>query len=268
MINALLQEPFLITSEKHQTTRKHVRCILTGSDYQIIFVDTPGTQVPKNKLGEYMAAEIGRAAEDADLVLVIIDATKADKQSWLEFSAKIPHVLVLNKIDLLEQDVVIELLSRFETEGKFEAVVPVSASEAVNMDKLIDTLKMLLPEGEMLYPEDQLLDTDLRFVASEVIREQALKLLNDEVPHGVAVEIEQFRESDAEAKIQASIIVEKESHKPIVIGRGGQMLGRIGKSARMKLTELLNVPVHLKLFVKVRKNWRKDPVQLKALGYK
>lgn len=266
IINSLLQERLLITSDKKQTTRKHVRCILTGEDYQMVLVDTPGLHQPKNKLGEFMIKEIKTALKNCDVILYILDATQP--QPILEDAGKQPVILALNKIDLLSPQAAQALVEQFRGDSRFSAVVPVSALIKHNLELLLATIKDHLPPGEMLYPEDQLMDSDYRFLASELIREQALLHLDDEVPHGIAVDIEEFSEEDDQARIAASLIVERDSHKGIVIGKGGSMLKKIGQGARLEIQDLMGVPVHLKLWVKVRKNWRKDPNQLKWLGYK
>jgi len=234
----------------------------------MILVDTPGLHTPKNKLGEFMLREINTALENCDVILYILDATQPEPVLFEAYTGNKPIVLALNKIDLLESQEAAVLVDKLSADPRFRDVVPVSALVGRNLNELVEVLKTYLPPGEFLYPEDQLMDTDFRFLASELIREQALLNLEDEVPHGVAVEIEEFQETDVEARISASIIVERDSHKGIVIGRGGSMLKKIGKGARLEIQDLMDKTVHLKLWVKVRKNWRKDPTQLKWLGYK
>lgn len=245
-----------------------MRCILTGEDYQIILVDTPGLHEPRNKLGEYMQREAQTALENSDVILYVLDATKPDPKFADIYSGSKPIILALNKTDLLMADETEALTARFLEDKRFVAVLPISALMNRSLDLLVDALKVHLPQGEYLYPEDQVMDCDYRFLAAELIREQALLQLEDEVPHGIAVEIEEFREGEGEVSISASLIVERDSHKGIVIGRGGKMLGLIGKGARLEIQKLMECTVHLKLWVKVRKNWRKDPTQLKWLGYK
>lgn len=256
----------LITSDKRQTTRKGIRCILTGEDYQIVLVDTPGLHRSKNKLGEFMLKEIKTAVENSDVVLYLLDATRPEPV--LEGTGNKPVILALNKIDLLSPEASQALVVKFQGDSRFSAVIPVSARDNLNINLLIEALKDHLPPGEFLYPEDQLMDSDYRFLASELIREQALLHLEEEVPHGIAVDIEEFCEDENQGTISASLIVERESHKGIVIGRGGSMLKKIGRGARLGIQDLLGKQVHLKLWVKVRKNWRKDSNQLKWLGYK
>lgn len=215
-----------------------------------------------------MVKEVHTAVENCDVVLYILDAQQPNPQLLQDYSVKQPVVLALNKVDLMPLEQVEELVQKFKEDKRFHAVIPVSALNRRNLDQLVQELVNLLPQGEFLYPEDQLMDTDYRFLVSELIREQTLLQLDEEVPHGIAVEIDEFKESDQEATITASLIVERDSHKGIVIGRGGSMLGKIGKGARLQIQDLMEKRVHLKLWVKVRKNWRKDPTQLKWLGYK
>lgn len=268
LINALMGEQLVITSAKRQTTRQQFRCILTGPDYQIVFVDTPGLHQPRTKLGEYMAKEIQQAVANSDLVLYIQDAT-GPRFEPLPFAAKNkPVLLVLNKIDLLSPTAVQDQVDHYLREGVYAAVVAVSAHAGSNLDGLIQEIVSHLPLGEYLYPADQLMDCDYRLLAAELVREQALIHLAEEVPHGIAVEVISFTEDEEEATIEANIIVERESHKGIVIGRGGSMLKTIGSRARQEIQKLMGLTVHLRLWVKVNKNWRKDPNQLKWLGYK
>lgn len=267
MINTLLGEKLLIATDKRQTTRRHVRCILTGDDYQMVLVDTPGLHKPQNKLGNFMLAESKRAIEDANLVLYIVDSRKP--ALWEEdFPLHCPVILALNMADLLPRPEIDVLIRQYQEDGRFKAVIPVSALTGVGIPHLLETLIDLLPEGPQLYPEDQLMDADFRFLAAELIREQVLLQLSDEIPHGVAVEITEFNETDQEATISATIIIERESHKAIVIGRGGSRLKEIGIGARLNIQQLLEKKIHLKLWIKVKKNWRKDAQQLKWLGFK
>lgn len=268
IINGLFRDRLLITSEKSQTTRKHVRCILTGDDYQMVLVDTPGLHQPRNKLGEFMQKEALNALENSDVILYIVDAARSEPNLQESYTGSTPIVLVLNKIDLLSHEKVSELMEKYESNQRLAAVLPVSALTYRGLDRIVEVVTSFLPEGNLMYPEDQLMDCDYRFLAEELIREQALLLLDDEVPHGIAVEIEEFKEQENEAFIAANLIVERDSHKGIVIGKKGNMLGKIGRTSRLEIQRLMDKKVHLKLWVKVRKNWRKDPTQLKWLGYK
>lgn len=214
-----------------------------------------------------MAREIESSLANSDLVLYVLDASRPQELAPV-FPANKPVILVLNKTDLLFPKKVEELVGDFQKDRRFAGVVPISAAGRTNLPALIQAVVQYLPEGEFLYPADQLMDCDYRLLAAELIREQALLQLEDEVPHGIAVEIVSFSETEDEALIQANIIVERDSHKGIVIGRGGGMLKAIGTGARLQLENLLEKTVHLKLWVKVNKNWRKDPNRLKWLGYK
>jgi len=268
LINALMGERLLITSEKSQTTRRQVRCILTNDDFQMIFVDTPGLHQPKNKLGDFMLREILTSVANSDVILYILDASRPKLELANVCTQGKPVILILNKIDLLTPEQADALSESFQSDERFTQVIGVSALSRKNLGNVLEAIKDYLPGSELLYPPDQLMDCDYRLLASELIREQALLHLEDEVPHGIAVEIVDFTETEDQATIAANIIVERESHKGIVIGRGGGMLKVIGTGARLELQTLLDKTVHLKLWVKVKKNWRKDRNQLKWLGYK
>lgn len=268
LINALMKNRMLITSAKPQTTRVHTRSILTGPGYQLVLVDTPGLHAPRNKLGEFMLKEAVREVKNADVVLYLVDGTRPEPPAADLLPGGKPALAALTKIDLLPPAAVASLTEDLGQLQQFTAVVPLSAQTGENLDRLLSQLVALLPPGDYLYPEDQLMDCDLRFLAAELIREQALNLLEDEVPHGVAVEIDQFTEEGDQVTISATVVVERESHKGIVIGRGGQMLKAIGTAARKEISRLLDARIHLKLWVKVKKNWRKDASQLKWMGYK
>lgn len=258
----------LITSAKRQTTRQQLRCILTGPDYQIIFVDTPGLHTSRTKLGEFMVKEIQRAMASSDLVLYVQDAAAPSFPALPGLPATKPVVLALNKSDLLSPHDLQQLVAKSSATKTFSQVTAVSATTGDNLPQLLSALTALLPPGGPLYPADQTMDCDYRLLAAELIREQALLQLQEEVPHGVAIEITAFREGPDATTIEANVIVERQSHKGIVIGRGGGMLKAIGTAARQELQMLLATTVHLKLWVKVKSNWRKDPNQLKWLGYK
>lgn len=266
LINALMGKRLLITSKKNQTTRQQLRCILTGDDYQIIFVDTPGLHQPKNKLGEFMQRQAENSAANSDVILHVLDATKLLPDVGPGPARGKPVILALNKCDSLAPAQIQELVQRLG--AKYDPVLPISAATGHNLDAVLAAIRERLPTGDLLYPADQLMDCDYRLLAAELIREQALLQLEEEVPHGVAVEIVSFDETDTEAVIAANVIVERDSHKAIVIGRGGSKLKAIGTSARLEITKLMAKTVHLKLWVKVKKNWRKDANQLKWLGYR
>lgn len=215
-----------------------------------------------------MLRESLNSVANSDIVLYIMDATAPQDEFPPELFQGKHVILALNKIDLLFPRQVEELRERYQAQGRFSRVLAISASNRTHLDQVIEGIVEHLPEGELLYPPDQLMDCDYRLLAAELIREQALLQLEEEVPHGIAVDIVDFSESEDEATIQANIIVERESHKGIVIGRNGAMLKNIGMGARLEIQNLMDKRVHLKLWVKVKKNWRKDPNQLKWLGYK
>ncbi len=268
LINFLMNTKMLATSNKPQTTRMHTRSILTGPDYQVVLVDTPGLHEPKNKLGEFMMKEAWRQAVDADALLYLVDATRPQFPEPGQLPGDRPLVMAVTKTDLVDESKVEKLLESCRQIPGCLAAIAISAVTGYNVDTLLAELIPLLPPGPPLYPEDQLMDCDMRFLAGEMIREQALGLLEDEVPHGVAVEIERFDEQPDAVTIEATLVVEKDSHKGIAIGKGGQMLKSIGMAARKQLEELLETRVHLKLWVKVKKNWRRDANQLRWMGYK
>lgn len=275
LMNAFLGQKIAIVSPKPQTTRHTQLGILTGPDHQIVFVDTPGMHQPRNKLGEYMVKAATRALRDADAVLFIVDVSTRPHPDDERLAEKIknrpgnaPVFLALNKSDLLKPADVIP-----HTDA-YRALVPeaqwmlVSATRGDNLDQLRQMLVEALPEGEPLYAEDELTQTHLRDLAAELIREAALNALEQEVPHGVAVTIEDFDESRPDlVRISALLYIERESHKPIVIGKGGAKLKEIGTRARQEIENLLQQKVFLEIRVKVRKDWRDDERAVKQFGY-
>ncbi|MDW8326988.1 MAG: GTPase Era [Anaerolineales bacterium] len=276
LMNAFLGQKIAIVSPKPQTTRHTQLGILTGPDYQIVFVDTPGMHQPRNKLGEYMVETATRALRDADAVLFIVDVSTRPHPDDERLAEKIknrpnntPVLLALNKSDLLRPPDVIP-----HTDA-YRALVPeaqwmlVSATRGDNLEKLRQMLVEVLPEGPALYPEDELTQTHLRDLAAELIREAALNALEQEVPHGIAVTIEDFDESRPDlVRISALLYVERESHKPIVIGKGGAKLKEIGTRARQEIEHLLQQKVFLEIHVKVRKDWRDDERAVRQFGYR
>jgi len=274
LLNAWLGVKIMAVSAKPQTTRNRLLGILTRPDAQVIFVDTPGIHLPRTRLGEYMVETARRAVPDADVVLFMVDAseppTRADQEvaRVLEMTQDIPIVLVLNKIDLLAPEEAETHRAAYEALGEFVASVPVSALSGYNRDALLEETIAMLPPGPRYYPEDQLTDQQERFVAAELVRERALELLQQEVPHALAVMVQDFkRRENGMIFIAATIYTERESQKEIVIGRDGAMLKRIGREARVALEQFLETKVYLELWVKVRKNWRRDERFLRQLGY-
>lgn len=274
LINHLMGAKLSIVSNKPQTTRKNMNAIYTDDDAQIIFVDTPGIHKAKNKLGEYMVHVAKESLSQVDLVIFITTASgeihPGDAPILEELKGlKTPKFLLVNKIDEFTQDRVAKTLELYGKAAEFNEIIPISALKGKNTEDILALVKKYLPEGPMYYPEDMVADVHLRFMAAETIREKALKLLQQEIPHGIAVEITTMKEKEnGNWYIEADIICEKDSHKGIIIGKGGQTLKKIGTWAREDMEVYLEGKVDLKTFVKVRKEWRDNQTLLKELGYK
>ena len=274
LLNAWLGVKIVAVSPKPQTTRNRLLGILTRPDAQIIFVDTPGIHLPRTKLGDYMVKTAKRAIPDADVVLFVVDLserpTRADHEiaRLLENLRDIPVILAMNKADLVADESRERYSSAYEALGRFSDSLCISALTGHNRDRLLERTISMLPFGPRYYPEDQLTDQQERFIAGELVREQVLRLLEQEVPHAVAVVVQEFKERpDGLIYISATIYTEKQSQKGIVIGRRGTMLKRIGREARADLERFLGCRVYLDLWVKVRKNWRRNEHYLRQLGY-
>lgn len=274
LLNAWLGVKIMAVSAKPQTTRNRLLGILTRPDAQVVFVDTPGIHLPRTRLGEFMVETARRAVPDADVILFMVDASEPPDRAdvevarVLERAREMPVILVLNKSDLVSGPDAETHRAAYEALGEFTATVPISALTGLNRDELLEETIALLPPGPRYYPEDQLTDQQERFVAAELIRERALELLQHEVPHALAVIVQDFKEREnGVVYISATIYTERESQKGIVIGRDGAMLKRIGREARQSLEEFLESKVYLELWVKVRKNWRRDERFLRQLGY-
>lgn len=274
LLNQILGQKIVITTDKAQTTRKRIKGIYTTKEGQIVFVDTPGVHKPLNKLGEFLLDEAKISIPDADLILFLVDgsepAGKGDKwiaQNLLE--TEIPVIIVMNKVDKVKKpDVVEKNLISYKT--LFEKNLPilrVSAKTGRNIDTLISDIFKKLPDGEFLYPEDVVTEETMRSVAEEVIREKILLNTSDEIPHSVAVKIEKYQETDEIDRIYANIFCETKSQKGILIGKGGAMLKKIGTEARLELEKIVEKKVFLGLEVKVEKDWRKKEKSLKNFGY-
>jgi GTP-binding protein Era len=274
LLNAWLDYRVAAVSPKPQTTRTSLLGILTRPEAQVVFVDTPGIHEPRSKLGEYMVGVAKEALADADVVLFIVDVseppTHEDRQIARLLSAHpdVPIILVLNKADLLQEDTRQKHRSAYELLGHADQSISISATRGDGCDELLQRIIARLPLGPRYYPSDQLTDQEERFIAAELIREQALKLLEQEVPHALAVVVQEFKERPNQVLyIAADIYTEKDSQKGIVIGQGGAMLKRIGHDARLALEEFMGQKVFLELWVKVRKNWRHSEHLLRQLGY-
>ncbi|SHF07468.1 GTPase Era [Clostridium fallax] len=274
LLNHLMGEKLSIVSNKPQTTRNSIQTILTGEDYQIVFVDTPGIHKPKHKLGEFMVNSATESIKDVDLVLFLTTPTgdlgRGDKFILEELKKqKAPVIFVLNKVDENDPEKVAETLANYSKEMDFKEMIPVSALKGKNTDKLLELMVENLPEGPKYYPDDMITDVQERFVVAEIIREKALKNLSQEVPHGIAVDIIQMKRKDnGKYDIEVDLICEKDSHKGIIIGKNGQTLKKIGETARYELERFLRAKVNVKIWVKVRKEWRDNPNLLRELGYK
>lgn len=274
LLNSLTGEKIAIVSNKPQTTRSKVLTILTDDSSQIVFVDTPGVHAPRTKLGEYMNKVVTDSVDSVDAVLFVTEAGQNLQNSEKEmlanlFEKKLPVILVINKADTVKnkEDMLSQIASASEI-GTFSAIVPISALRKDGVKLVLDEIKKLLPFGPMYYPEDMITDQTEREIVSEIIREKMLRLLDKEVPHGTAVEIEYMKEGETITKIGAVIYCEKASHKGIIIGKGGEMLKRIGSYARGDIEKLLDKKVFLELWVKVKEDWRNSNFLLNEFGYK
>jgi GTP-binding protein Era len=275
LINALLQQKIAAVSPRPQTTRKRQMGILTTDQVQAIFVDTPGVHKPLHKLGENMNQEAINALQECDVILFLVDASQpphAEDQMLADqirtAGRPVPTLLALNKIDSVDADALQANQAAFEALLPGIESLPVSATRGDNLDRMIQILTGWLPEGVPFFPEEQVTDLYERDIAADLIREAALNLLRDEVPHGIAIRIDQYLERDVSgAYIEATLFVERESHKGIVIGQNGGMLKRIGTAARLAFEAASGRKVFLRLRVKVRKNWRDDEKVLRSFGY-
>ena len=274
LLNNFLGMKLAIVSPRAQTTRNRIQGIYTTESEQIIFIDTPGIHKPKNELGNVMNEFAYSALDGTDLILMLVDASceigDGDKYIIEQLSkVKIPVILVLNKVDLVtDQVVLMNNINSYKDAYNFAGGITLSAIEGFNVDKLKDMIVERLEVGPMYYPEDQVLDLPERFVVAEIIREKVLLQTKEEIPHSVAVTIESFKEKSKMIEINATIIVERSSQKMIVIGKGGQMIKTIGTLARRDIVKFLNQKVYLELFVKVEDNWRNNKKYLKEFGYK
>jgi GTP-binding protein era len=280
LMNALIGEKVSIVSPKAQTTRDRVNGILTTNDCQMIFIDTPGVHKPKNQLGKYMDKCVRGASSGADAVVIVLDATKRVTDSDVEFIEKrlqgeTPLFIALNKVDAVGYDKVYPTLEKLsfllqpgEDRSAVREIIPVSAKKGRNVDVLKNFLIGVLPEGPFYYPEDEITDKSERYMIAEIIREKALILLNDEIPHGIGVDIRNmFYDEYGTAHISIDIIAEKDSHKPIIIGSGGEKLKMIAEHARRDVEKLLDCKVYMELFVKIRSDWRNNTGVMSDIGY-
>lgn len=274
LMNAIVGAKIAITSEKPQTTRNRIQGIYTCPEGQIIFIDTPGIHKPRHLLGEYMVKVSTRSLREADIIYYMVDATCSFGGGEIFIikqlqNAEAPVFLLVNKIDLVSQEQVQKHIQNFTACGNFAEIIPISAVLGTNVPLLIEKTFQYLPEGPLYYSEKDLTDQPVSFIVAEIIREKALILTRDEVPHSLAVEVEEFRHNDrGKVYLRAVIYTERDSQKGIVIGKNGQMLKAIGEQSRRDIEEILEAPVFLDLWVKVKKNWKDDEAKLKQLGYK
>ena len=274
LINKIIGQKVAITSDKPQTTRSRIQCILTEDDAQIIFLDTPGIHKPKFKLGEYMLKAAEGTLKEVDAIFFVIDATEkfggGEKYILERLSATTkPVILVVNKIDLLDREKLLPIIAEYSTRRNFAAVVPISAADGINLDELIDEAKKFLPEGVQYYPADMVTDQPERLIIAELIREKILHATQDEVPHSIAVDLEEFTERDnGTIFIRATIYVERDSQKGILIGKNGAMLKQVGAAARPEIEMLLGAKIFLDLWVKVKRDWRNSIGALQSFGLK
>ena len=275
LLNQIIGEKISIISDKPQTTRNKILMVYTEDDFQIVFLDTPGIQMPKNKLGDYMLKISESTLEEVDLITFMVDESaetgKLDKYILEELkNISTPIILLINKIDKLTNEETLKLIDKYNSMNLFKEIIPISAMNNDNIDKYTNVLRDLLPQGPQSFPEDMITDHPEKFIIAELIREKALLNLDEEIPHGIAVGIERIKERENKGIVDvfATIYCEKESHKGIVIGKNGKMLKEIGKSAREDIEKLLGSKINLQLWVKVEKNWRERDNKVKYFGYK
>ena len=274
LMNNIIGQKIAITSNKPQTTRNRIQTVYTNDRGQIIFLDTPGIHKAKNKLGEYMVNVAERTLKDVDVILWLVEPSNfigGGERHIIEKlkNVKTPVFLIINKVDTVKREEILEYIDTYRKVYDFAEVIPVSAIKGDNVDVVIEMIFKYLPYGPAYYDEDTVTDQPVRQIASELIREKALKCLEDEIPHGIAVAIDRmnFRKSGDIVDIDATIICERESHKGIIIGKGGAMLKKIGSAARYEIEKLVETQVNLKLWVKVKKEWRDSDFLLKNFGY-
>lgn len=270
LINAILGTKLSIVTNKSQTTRNNIKGIYTKDDVQIVFLDTPGIHEPHKKLNESLNSMAYSSLKDADGVILVIDAKEkevAKEYSLENLNINVPLFIVINKIDLIRVEEAIKLKEKYSALYPNATLIETVATKDFNVDELLKKVIDILPEGEFYYPEDDLTDRDMRFIASEIIREKILVLLKEEVPHSLAVVIEGYKEKNKGTEIDATIIVEKTSQRAIVLGKEGKMIKRIGSLARKELENMIGTHVYLNLFVKVEPDWRNNDRLLKLYGY-
>jgi GTPase len=274
LLNRILDEKISITSKKPQTTRNRITAVVSRPGAQMVFFDTPGIFRAKDQLNQRIVDAAFSAVGDADIILLVIDAADPDPNAQAYLLKKLqsqnrPAVLALNKIDLIDKDTLLAAIDKWSRSYQFEAAVPISATSGIQIDELVAALEKILPVGPPFFPEDTHTDLSERFIAAEMIREQIFRLTGEEIPYASAVTIESFKdEKDGQlVKIAATIHLERDSQKGIVIGKNGGKLKQIGTKSREQIERMLGTRVYLKLFVRVQKNWRKDTRAIRRFGY-
>ncbi|ABR49166.1 GTP-binding protein Era [Alkaliphilus metalliredigens QYMF] len=274
LMNQIIGEKIAIMSDKPQTTRNKIQSVYSQEDFQIVFLDTPGIHKPKHKLGEYMVKVARDTLKEVDVVLFLVDEGQkigpGDRFIMEQLKdIKTPMFLIINKIDKMNQEILNEVCGLFEETGLFQRIIPISALEGANIDTLIKQIVSFLPEGPQYFPSDMITDQPERLLVAEIVREKLLHYLDQEIPHGIAVETSMMKQRPNQdiVDIQATIYCEKKSHKGIIIGKGGRKLKGVGKSARQDIEKLLGSKVFLELWVKVNEDWRNQSRILKSLGY-
>lgn len=272
LLNTIAGQKIAIISNKPQTTRNKILAIHTTEDYQIVFTDTPGIHKPHNKLGEFMVKVANESMNEMDVVLFVVDASKPIAPMEKEIAENIgktgvPAILILNKVDEIKKEDLLPIIADYSNLHEFSSIVPISAKTGDGVDLLLNDIEALLSEGPQFYYEDMVTDQPEKQIAAEIIREKMLWLLDKEVPHGIAIEIEKMQELPDITKIYATIYCEKASHKGIVIGKNGEMLKRIGQKARVDIEEMLDKKVYLELWVRIKNDWRNSDRMIKNFGY-
>lgn len=273
LMNHLIGQKIAITSEKPQTTRNRIQTVYTDERGQIIFLDTPGIHKAKNKLGEYMVSVAEHTLKEVDVILWLVEPTTfigAGERHIAEQLSRVktPVILVINKIDTVKKEEILAFIAAYKDILNFAEIIPVSALKEINIEDVKNCIFKYLPEGPQFYDEDTVTDQPMRQIAAELIREKALRMLDDEIPHGIAVVIDRMKERPSGiVDIDASIVCERDSHKGIIIGKGGAMLKKIGTAARIEIENLMDTKVNLKLWVKVRREWRDSDLYMKNYGY-
>ena len=274
LMNHLIGQKIAITSNKPQTTRNRIQTVYTSKKGQIVFLDTPGIHKAKNKLGEYMVNVAEQTLKEVDVVLWLVEPTSFIGKGELHIAeqlkkANVPVILIMNKIDMVAKEKLPEYMENYRKIYDFEEIIPVCALRGVNMEKVISAIFRFLPYGPKFYDDETITDQPQRQIVAEMIREKALRCLDEEIPHGIAVAIDRMKErSDGKMiDIDATIICEKDSHKGSIIGKGGAMLRRIGSPARMEIEKMMEIKVNLQLWVKVKKDWRDSDFMIKNFGY-